>query len=275
METVGARLKKIRLEKGIPLEEVHKKTKIHPDILKSIEDDSFAGLNPVYIKGFLKIYCKFLGVNPEDFIMGYRPVKTNLRPVQDKDNRRALLEPLAVNKYFLSPKIISLIVSVIGLILLVIALSGLVKFIKGKIQAWPKEVRRPRIQAPVVKKIKKEKTAVVKPKPRTAAPVRSVISPQSYDVPLASDNEFGLRISIYALEDCWVQAKVDGKTLFQNILKSGRDETWKAKEKAELVLGSAGGIKLEVNGKVIPSLGRRGQVLKDIVITKEGLRVGK
>ena len=58
MESPGARLKKIRLEKGISLEEVHKKTRIHLDLLKAIEEDSLINLSPVYTKGFLKIYCQ-------------------------------------------------------------------------------------------------------------------------------------------------------------------------------------------------------------------------
>jgi len=62
-----AELKKIRLAKGIRLEEVHKKTKIHINILKAIEGDGLTNLNPVYLKGFIKIYCNFLGVDPKEY----------------------------------------------------------------------------------------------------------------------------------------------------------------------------------------------------------------
>ncbi|MCX5703471.1 MAG: helix-turn-helix domain-containing protein, partial [Candidatus Omnitrophica bacterium] len=71
MEYTGAGLKKIRLERGISLEEVQKKTKIHLNILKAIEGDSLTDLSPVYLKGFLKIYCKFLGLDPKDKILDY------------------------------------------------------------------------------------------------------------------------------------------------------------------------------------------------------------
>jgi hypothetical protein len=119
-------------------------------------------------------------------------------------------------------------------------------------------------------------------KPQPAKPkVQEAIKPQiqkqiSQPLPAQSkENEFGIRISINAIDDCWIQLKVDGKTVFQNILKKGRFESWQAKEKIELSLGSAGAVQLEVNGKLIPPLGRRGQVLKNIVITKDGLKVGK
>ena len=60
MESIGARLKKIRLEKGLTLEDAHKQTRIHLNILKAIEEDSLINISPIYIRGFLKNYFKFL-----------------------------------------------------------------------------------------------------------------------------------------------------------------------------------------------------------------------
>jgi hypothetical protein len=85
----------------------------------------------------------------------------------------------------------------------------------------------------------------------------------------------GIRLGIRAKEDCWLHVKTDGKTVFQNILKKGRFENWQAKEKIELSLGNAGVVELEVNGKLISSLGRRGQAVKNILITKEGLTTSR
>src|SRR3989338_4514467 len=82
MESAGEKLKKLRLEKGLSLEEAHKKTKIHLNILKAIEGDTITNLNPIYLKGFLKIYCNFLGVNPNEYISGYREIKAE-NPVKD------------------------------------------------------------------------------------------------------------------------------------------------------------------------------------------------
>jgi len=45
MESNGQRLKKLRLEKGLSLEEVQKKTKVHFNILKAIEGDSISNLS--------------------------------------------------------------------------------------------------------------------------------------------------------------------------------------------------------------------------------------
>jgi cytoskeleton protein RodZ len=93
--------------------------------------------------------------------------------------------------------------------------------------------------------------------------------------PVKKEASVGIRLGLHAKDDCWVQLKLDGKTMFQNILKKGRFEVWQAKERIDLFLGNVGNVELELNGKIIPSLGRRGQALKNIVITKDGLRIDR
>ena len=46
MESAGERLKKIRLERGLSLEQVHKATKVHLNVLKAIEEDNLVNFNP-------------------------------------------------------------------------------------------------------------------------------------------------------------------------------------------------------------------------------------
>jgi len=270
METAGARLKKLRLEKGISLEEVQKKTKIHPDILKSIEEDSLVNLNPVYIKGFVKIYCKFLGVAPEEYLSGYKDNGSVITVKPQETNRRSFRGSGSKDQIF-KPQTIVIAVSVIVLLFLSLGVVNLVKFISSK--AAHSRKSQARLVLPKPKPAKKVKISRPKTVPVSgAAEKRSEIVPPAVS---AENPEPGVRIGLHALDDCWVQARLDGKIIFQNILKKGRFESWSAKDKVELALGSAGGVRLEVNGKLIPSLGRRGQVLKNILITKDGLKVGK
>jgi cytoskeleton protein RodZ len=272
METSGARLKKLRLEKGISLEDVQKKTKIHLDILKSIEDDSLVDLNPVYIKGFVKIYCGFLGVDPGEYLSGYKQdgsVILNAQQEKARDLSRARAG--AGQKNLVQPKIIVIIVLGLAFLLLLLGLVNLGKFISSRASA----ARRSRAQLVLPKP---KPTQKIKPSKPKVIPVAADVEKKGEAVlPVTSavSQEPGVRIGLHALDDCWVQARLDGKIIFQNILKKGRFESWSAKDKIELSLGSAGGVRLEINGKLIPSLGRKGQVLKNILITKDGLKVGK
>lgn len=259
----GEKLKKIRLEKGLSLEEVHKKTKIHFKILKSIEEDDLINLNPVYIKGFIKIYCKFLEVDPAEFIKDYKEPrqKVNLGPRSENKPKKVFVKknlkpklPKLNLKYF---KIIGFLILIVLVLFLVI---NIFKFIGSKIKSLPKKAKQAKVVQVVAPVKKTEAVKQVKPQ----APVQQ-------QVPATSLIRLGLR----AQENCFVTLKSDGHVLFQAILKKGRFESWTAKDKFELSVSNAGAVTLELNSKVMPSLGKRGRALKNIVITRDGMTIGR
>jgi len=279
MESIGARLKKLRLEKGLSLEEAHKKTKIHLNILKAIEDDSLIGLSPIYVKGFLKIYCKFLGVDPKDCIAGYEEPKSTAEIIKELSSARE--KPVSFLKSA-SVKLSSFrginkknIFIILFILFFLISLFNLGKLISSKRSLKPRKAKlssiiaekagKEKFEAAKLEKTQKIKTTTI-PKDKEQSP--GAVAPKSKETPA------GIRLDIRAKENCWVHLKVDGEVIFHAILKKGKTESWQAKDKIELSLGNAGVIDLELNGKPIPPLGRRGQALKNILITKdEGLKV--
>ena len=62
---IGNRLKLERERKGLSYEQIFEVTRIQPSILKEIEDGK-ATVAPVFLKGFIKTYARFLGLNPEE-----------------------------------------------------------------------------------------------------------------------------------------------------------------------------------------------------------------
>ena len=125
-----------------------------------------------------------------------------------------------------------------------------------------------------------EDTAVAEDAQDTAAVAADTSSPQGGTTPQSTAASptmpkitapSSISLGMKAKDNCWVQVKADGKVVFQGVLKKGRFEHWQAKEKIELSLGNAGVVELEVNDKNIASLGRKGQVLKNILITRSGL----
>lgn len=254
-ESAGARLKKIRLEKGLTLEEVQKKTKIHLNVLRAIEGDGLTNLNPVYLKSFLKIYCKFLGVEPKDYVPDYKETQQVSQIITKEETPVQLREPISILKsasrrlssFRLSKKAKKTLVFILAVIFIWLGLFNLGKFISKKGQVSKK---------PLSAKTKvTQKTKVL----QAAVPAKRAVSV--------------IRLGIRTKENCWVSLKADGRVVFQRVLEKGRFESWQAKEKMELSLGNAGGVELEVNGQFFSELGRRGQVLKNIVITKEGLNI--
>jgi len=66
-EISGSKLKQIREERHIPLEQVAKSTRIRLSILQDLEADEYADLGSrAQIRGFLKLYADFLGIPLEE-----------------------------------------------------------------------------------------------------------------------------------------------------------------------------------------------------------------
>jgi hypothetical protein len=80
-----------------------------------------------------------------------------------------------------------------------------------------------------------------------------------------------LTLTIKAQDSCFVFLKADASIVFQGVLKNGQSESFQAQDYFTLSLGNGGAVELEVNGKSIKNIGKSGQALKDIMITKEGL----
>ena len=68
MRKAGEYLKNIREEKGYSVEQVSKGTKISASVIRAIEGGRTDNVEPIYLKGFLKLYCRFLGIAWADFL---------------------------------------------------------------------------------------------------------------------------------------------------------------------------------------------------------------
>jgi len=268
MESAGARLKKLRLEKGVSLEEAQKKTKIHINLLKAIEGDSLTDVDPVYLRGFLKIYCKFLGVDPKDYIADYKETpayagRAGLGYTQEQGKPQGSLMP--------SRRIIMALVR--GLVIIAVAMA---LFKLGRNISLKRQARLSSQDIVRLEKIRVNKKTKTQTKPKATPPLtRKEAVPQPNTLVLNKEAFSGIRLVIRARDNCWVSLKVDGRLVFQRVLEKGRFESWKAKEKIELSLGNAAAAELEVNGQLFTNLGRKGQPRKNILITKEGLSASR
>jgi hypothetical protein len=73
MESPGKCLKAERESRNLSLKQVSESTKIKERLLKDIEDDQYEHLpHPVYVKGFLTAYARYLGLDPHDIILRYQ-----------------------------------------------------------------------------------------------------------------------------------------------------------------------------------------------------------
>lgn len=91
MQTIGERLEEARKRKGISIREAAETTKIRGDYLQKFEANSFAiDLPPLYIRGFVRSYARFLELDPERFVSDVDAALAREGKPQRREPREAL-----------------------------------------------------------------------------------------------------------------------------------------------------------------------------------------
>jgi cytoskeletal protein RodZ len=268
---VGATLRQARAQRRLTLAQVSEQTKIQPWVLEAMEEDRLQDLmSPVYVKGFLTTYARFLQVAPGPLLA---EVPWPALPAQEA-------EPLPPPSRSLQPLVVRLglgLAAAAGVAALVMInpLRGLSRAPKpvakaaapSKAPAKPKPVARAkRARVPAAA----PKAPAAPPGPAAASvsplsePLKSARPPQPQTVPVRT-----LELSLVARGPTWVQVRADGKLLTQQRLARGAQERWSASERFELVIAKPGLVSLSLNGQPIEpfAIAHRGRLL----ITRRGI----
>lgn len=266
MDGLGEYLKKEREKKGITLEEASKVTRIRKAYLLSIEDGDIGMQSPVFIKGFLKSYAEFLGLDSADVIEKYNDI-LNKKEGQVGVEKGFELEPVRTRSKHLIPAVL-----VLALVTVIY-----IQTTSEKPDTTPAQVQKTSEvdvpeQKPVLSNttdyqtplamITTSQTQILKPiitdiaTPPPKPPVPAVQTPEK------PEKQHSLIAT--ARELTWLQVTVDNNDPAEVLLKEGESARWFADSKITVVVGNAGGVDLTYNGKLLESLGPSGKVVTKI-----------
>lgn len=131
--TLGEKLKKLRSERRISLSDISRVTKIQVKYLESLEEGRYDDLPAdVYIKGFLKSYADFFGLDENFFIRFYekeKGIKNNLAKNKIGTKNKKKTNQISVSFISITPKKIALaIVFVLALAIIIFIYKELGSF---------------------------------------------------------------------------------------------------------------------------------------------------
>ena len=280
-ESVGEFFRQVRETKGLTLDEVAIKTRIHPEYLKALEESNFAKLpEQVFAKGFVRSYARSLGLDEEDAMRRFtvsagtfydkHEERERLRQQQVEDERKRKANRKAV--------IAAAGVAVLGLVLLLTREQGSVSLMRPAEPAKPAREadRRGKTEIPPGEHAAKPQApAPAVPAPAQSGKPASLPTSSTTSDPLAglpvdggASTEAGMVLVLEASELSWVVVQTDDASPHEALLRPGDRLTWKAQEKFALTIGNAGGIRGELNGKPLAPFGPKGRVVRDIVLTR-------
>jgi cytoskeleton protein RodZ len=243
MPSFGENLRRERELRGVSLRDMAEATKISTRFLQALENDRVDQLpGGLFPRAFVRQYAKHLGLDAEKIVAEFlyehgqsglpeRPAPKPSRPHVPRG------------------------------VLLFLAVA-----VAGGVLTW-KRIGTEREEAANTSP-STTLPAVIQPTDRVYPPPPSLGSLPTAVAVTTSD---GITLSLTAQANCWVLAEADGQTVLNRELASGESQTIEAQGQIVLSVGNAGGLVLKVNDRPGVSLGKSGEVKRNIVINKESL----
>ena len=257
----GAILRRCREFHEITLEEASETTKIGVSHLRALEEDQIREFaNQAYLKGFLRIYATYLGLNSDDIARMYGKLFGVQGEKPDPASTPAV--PARPARRWISLK------KMVFPALLLAAILITATFFKRPPppparQPQPAAVAAPPLQNPAVQtvqssaQVRKEDPVIPPPRverrPVAAPEAEKTVAPKR-----TSDLPRGFILKIKVTQTGTLTSTVDGSGPQQYELAVGDVIVWKAEKKVTLELSNAGGVDIELNGKPYKSLGDAG-----------------
>jgi hypothetical protein len=232
----GGYLQAVRAERGIGLEEVAEETRIALSTLKAIEAEDFDRLPPdVFLRGFLRTFAKTVGADPAEAVRRY---DARLRMLQRSAG--AVPAPRSARQG-LGRKLAAALTLLAGL--MAVTLVGYRYWGQGPQEAVP---------APLAVNADSEAA----PSTAAATPLPSEAAKRP---PIPGIPKHVLTVS--AQEEIWVKVSIDQGTPSEHTLKAGAQIKLEGQSGFNLLIGNAGGTRLNLDGKPVQVPGKRGEVV--------------
>jgi cytoskeletal protein RodZ len=290
---VGLFLKDERQKKGLDYNQISEITRIRPHLLQAIENEDWDRLpSKVFVKSFIRSYAHALGLAESEIIARYRDEASEItcapKPIQTPRRSRTphvivLACLLAVAALFYhywrespAPEETSNHSRSAGAVP-----DGTVESEPAEIAGAASEWVVPDAQKEwgaasvgddgperlgitvetAVDILKRESLRKVsEEEKRPVDKADTAVSAESETERTVTGPELILKASV--LEETWIRIFVDGHPPKEYIFRPGSKPEWRADEGFELLVGNAGGIRLELDGREIKKLGPPGQVVR-------------
>jgi len=263
----GSWLRQQREIRNINLREISDNTKIAMRYLEALEEDRFEVLPaPIFAKGFLREYAKYVGLDPDEVVNFYLTAEQRHRAERGDDESGVHPLPSHYTAPVSTAPPPNPLPWLIGAVVIVLALviGGVTWYVKHHQASTPAPAEEPQ--------------AVVTPTPPLVsgsesptpplAPITAPSPPPPLPVTGLPPGAQPLVVSLTFTAECWVDAVADGTRHISELRVQGESMRIEARDSVVLTLGNAGAVRGEVNGRPLRLAGAPGQVVRDLRIDR-------
>ena len=271
--TVGQYLRQEREKRKITLDSVAKVTRITKENLEALENDEFQAISaPVIVRGFLRNYAAYLGLDPQELVDRYDSQTDLIKIPGDKEVPQPSKDENPVFKY-----LVFLCILLAGVAVLYYlqesplppsppppSPAGTAAPAPGPPSPAPgAQPFQPKTETSPGEAARKAIPPGKEKKP-SEEPVSAVTGPGEKEA--AKERRHVLRA--VATEKTWMRILNDEEQVSDVLLQPKETSSWTARRQFRITIGNAGGIELFLNGVSQGRLGKSGQVV-NLVLPRE------
>lgn len=256
MNPCSEALKQAREKLNLSLEDISIATKINVKFLQAIEEGKFDFLDQVYVRAFIRSFAKQVGLDPEECVSKYNQSISPKEITSDSEKTIEIIPKIEKanlpKKKPINQASFLIIISFIVVGALILTLNPF----NGDKTIIEKEI--PFSEA--IKNIERKQSLN-----------ESITSDSAKKIEVISGTQDSLILSISTIETSWISVLIDEKNRYEILLMPNRSIVWKASNNFKLTTGNAGALNVRLNNKTLPSLGKRGEVVRDINLSRANL----
>ncbi len=253
MEHLFEEYRKIRIRKKITLEQIVKKTRISKEYLEKIERGDLEFLPYPYVKGFIKVYAKYIGVNLQELEKKFDELgKVERKALEDDEIKKEAEKKKSKDGLVMKESMARLkekrriiLFSILGIC------AAALFFIVGSFV------------------INSQKSEIKSLSRETFDEIKVGLSDTIRE---DTEQKGTFKVEVIAKEETWLRIKRDDGKDNEYILKPGERISLDASEKVIMRTGKSRGVDILLNGKSLGVLGPEKTLLWELVITERGVQ---
>ena len=256
MGTFGDTLRQAREDLGVSLVDAERETRISRRYLDALENENEGALPAaVYTRGFVRTYCRYLGLNAEGMLDLFGP----RRALDDTVQVKAISADLQG-----TPSLPLRPVALVGGVVLALLLAAYLwsqytSFVEGigQLQTQPTSRNAP---TPTFSAVGRSPSPSPSPGGALGSSLPPIVagSPSPVAAPAPAR---GIALEVVAIERSWLEVWVDGRSVLTETVPAGVSRTFTAEQQVRLRVGNASAVQVVVNGVTQGPLGARGQAV--------------
>jgi cytoskeleton protein RodZ len=257
VSALGEEFRSAREARGLSLSDVAERLHIRSVYLAAIEDEDWHVIGaPVYVRGFMRTYARFLGLDPEAAVTRFAavvpaagsPAAPPIRPSAASNSADKRAEQA-------SPSLAAILSIVVAAV--VVLFVGY-EFYQYRTASSPVAVPTAG-NSSIPSAAAKSSDAVTSAAEAAAASLAAGPPASALSAAAAESPKHGLSLSV--TETSWLRVTVDGTLVLEGTLPAGSTKSFTGKV-ADLRVGNAGGVRIAVNGHALRPLGATGDVVE-------------